>query len=207
CIVDIEILTNEDYDSFVKFVREIEGVKSIKSFKSIDPPNDRNCVVSIPKFTDSEKRVIIHLLENPRMQVTEISKVTGFSPKKTKRLLGDLTSDNRLWFSVRARITRKGYIAFVLKVEMDDHQTRIEVNNWIKENIPEYWHTFPAENALFLHFQVDDSIKTRQISEKVKSHPLVVSTQSFIRHPYKKRQRMGERMLRELIGGTTSHIG
>jgi len=202
--MDIEILKDEEYDSFEKFVYEIEGVKSIRSFNGVNPSDDRNYVTSIPEFTEAEKQVLIHLLENPRMQAGEIANATEFSTKKAKRLLDDLSGDNRLSFSLRARITRKGCISFVLKIKMDDHQKSLEVDNWIKENIPEYWYSFATKDAMFTYFIVDDSINTRQLSEKVKSHPIVVSTQSFIRVPYKKREKIGERMLRDLIGDTSS---
>ncbi|MHA1930798.1 MAG: winged helix-turn-helix transcriptional regulator [Candidatus Thorarchaeota archaeon] len=206
CILDIEILKDEEYDSFEKFVYEIESVKSIHSFKGINPPNDRNCVVSIPKFTDAEKQIIKHLMEDPRMQVGEMSNATGFSSKKVNRILGDLTRDHRLLFSARARVTRKGCISFFMKIKLSDHQRSIDVDNWIEENISEYWYSFTSQDALFPCFLVDDSVNTRQISEKIKNHPEVVSTRSFIRVPYKKRPKIGERMLRDLIEGTSSHI-
>ncbi|MHA1481724.1 MAG: Lrp/AsnC family transcriptional regulator [Candidatus Thorarchaeota archaeon] len=202
CIVDIEILTDEELVSFEKFVHGIEGVKSVQSFKGTIPPKDRNCVVNIPKFTDAEKQVIKHLLEDPRMQAGEISNATEFSIKKVKRLLGDLTSDHRLWFSARARITRKGSITFVLKIILNDPQRGIEMDNWIKENIPEYWFSFTAQDVLFSNFIVEDWINASLISEKVKNHPEVVLTQTFIRGPYKKREKIGERMLRDIIEGT-----
>ena len=206
CIADIEVLTREEYDSFEEHIHGIEGVKSIHAYKGVSPPSDRNCVASIPKFTESEKRVITHLMETPRMQIGAISNVTGFSVRKTKKLLGDLTSDNRLWFSLRARTARKGCISFVLKIEMNDQQRNLEVINWIEENIPGYWWSFTSRNAIFTYFIVEDTTNTRRISEKVKIHPTVVSTRSFIRLPYKKRPKIGERMLRKLLEADSSLI-
>ncbi|MHA1637353.1 MAG: Lrp/AsnC family transcriptional regulator [Candidatus Thorarchaeota archaeon] len=199
CFAYIETLTSEECNEFEENIQRIEGVKSVQTYKGLSPTSDRKTVVSIPEFTCSEKRVIAHLIENPRLQIGELSSVTDFSARKTKKILGVLTSDNRLWFSLRANTARKRCISFVLKIEIDDIEKSSEVHNWIEENIHDFWWSFTSGDAMFSHFTVEDSTKTSEISEKVKTHPAVVSAQSFIHIPCRKGPKIGEKMLKDLL--------
>ncbi|MFW9834929.1 MAG: Lrp/AsnC family transcriptional regulator [Candidatus Thorarchaeota archaeon] len=148
-------------------------------------------------------KVLKHLLEDARMQVSEISQKSGLTARRVSRAIQEMLDSNAFWFAVRWNLSLGRSTEFYLKVRYDEQKARMdEVDQWFRDRFPnEYWFSFYSamEPILFAKFVTDHFRDAEQISRISKTTPFTKSVDVLLSYPVKKFPRLGRIKIEEMI--------
>ena len=148
-------------------------------------------------------RVLKLLLEDARMQISEISERTGLTSRRVSRAIQEMQDSDDFWFANRWNLSLGRNTEFYLKIKYDEQiTTKDEVNEWLKGTFPdEYWFSFYSamEPTLFAKFVTEHFRDAEQISRAVKNGSLTKSVDVLLSYPVKKFPRLGRIRIEEMI--------
>ena len=148
-------------------------------------------------------KVLKYLLEDARMQVSEVSQKTGLSARRVSRAIQEMLDSNAFWFAVRWNLSLGRSTEFYLKVKYDEQEARMdEVDQWFRDRFPnEYWFSFYSamEPVFFAKFVTDHFRDAEQISRISKSASFIKSVDVLLSYPVKKFPRLGRIKIEDMI--------
>ncbi|MFW9795556.1 MAG: winged helix-turn-helix transcriptional regulator [Candidatus Thorarchaeota archaeon] len=148
-------------------------------------------------------RVLKYLLEDARMQVSEISERTGLTSRRVSRAIQEMQDSTAFWFAVRWNLSLGKNTEFYLKIKYDEQASRMdEIDGWLRDRFPNaYWFSFYSamEPVLFAKFVTDHFREAEQMSRIAKSAPFSKSVDVLLSYPVKKFPRLGRIKIEEMI--------
>ena len=187
-----------------------KGLQNLgKFFRTLKPVTDieiHTILVQRGERFDIKKlhlRVLKPLLEDARMQVSEISERTGLTSRRVRRAIQEMQDSDAFWFATRWNLSLGRNTEFYLKIKYDEQITKKdEVNEWLKGTFPdEYWFSFYSamEPTLFAKFVTDHFREAEEISRITTQAPFTKSVDVLLSYPVKKFPRLGKIKIEEMI--------
>ena len=192
-----EYMGTEGLKEIASFLRTLDGVTDIELHTTLTQSGEKFEVKNL------HLRVLKHLLEDARMQVSEISEKTGLTSRRVSRAIREMQDSNAFWFAVRWNLSLGQNTEFYLRVEYDEQAAQMEeIDEWFRERFPNaYWFSFYSamEPVLFAKFVTDHFRDAEEISRVTKNTPFTKKVDVLLSYPVKKFPRLGRIKIEEMI--------
>jgi len=179
------------------FLRTLENVTEIELHTTLI---QRGKTFEIKKM---HLRVLRCLLEDARMQVSDISERTGLAARRVSRAIQELIDSDAFWFATRWNLSLGGNAEFYLKIKHDGQVgVKDEIEDWLRNEFSlEYWYSYfsAIEPTFFAKFVTDHFLDSQRISRIVKNNPHIVSVDVLLSYPVTKFPRLGRTKLEKLL--------
>ncbi len=195
--VHCEYIGAEGLHNLGLFLRAIENVTDIELHTTLV---ERGKKFDIKKL---HLRVLRCLLEDARMQVSEISERTGLTARRVSRAIQELLDSDAFWFATRWNLSLGGNSEFYLKIKYSNQVGgREEIDDWLRNEFSlEYWYSYYSamEPVIFAKFVTDHFLDAERISKVVKNNPRSVAVDILLSYPVTKFPRLGRTKLEKLL--------
>jgi DNA-binding Lrp family transcriptional regulator len=187
-----------------------EGLQSLASFiRTLDSVTDTELYTTLvqrgEKFEIKKLhlRVLKYLLKDARMQVGQLSELTGLTARRVSRAIQEMLDSNAIWFAARWNLSLGNNTEFYLRIKYDEKISEMEeMDSWFRETFrDEYWFSFCSamEPILFAKFVTEHFRDAEQIARISKSAPFSKSVDVLLSYPVKKFPRLGRIKIEEMI--------
>jgi DNA-binding Lrp family transcriptional regulator len=197
-LVQCEYIGAESLQNLGSFLRTLEPVTDVEL---------HTILIQRGKTFEMKKlhlRILKYLLEDARMQVTEISERAGLTARRVSRAIQEMQESDALWFATRWNLSLGGNTEFYLKINYNEGSEREEIERWLRTSFPlEYWYSFFSvlQPVLFAKFVTAHFREAEEIARNVKLAPFTKSVDVWLSYPVIKFPRLGRRKLEEMISG------
>jgi DNA-binding Lrp family transcriptional regulator len=192
-----EYVGAEGLQNLGTFLRTLDSVSSIELHTTMTQRGEK---FDIKKM---HLQVLKHLLEDARMQVSEISERSGLTSRRVSRAIQEMHDSNAFWFAARWNLSLGKNTEFYLKIGYDEQASRMdEIDEWLRDRFPnEYWFSFYSamEPVLFAKFVTEHFRDAEQISRIAKNATFSKSVNVLLQYPVKKFPRLGRINIEEMI--------
>jgi DNA-binding Lrp family transcriptional regulator len=168
-----------DLSSYIRgfdFVQEV-NMDRILPITPTPLPDNQKWVYRGKKvsFTNLQKTVLKHLIEDARTPATEIAKKTNYSARRVQQIIKELQECGGLYFTVHPKFDALEQIPCIARITYDEKKiTPHKVVGWIQEKIPvEYWNSFQIvdQPKTFHVFTAENMQRIEQITTMLKDAP------------------------------------
>ncbi|MFW9933557.1 MAG: winged helix-turn-helix transcriptional regulator [Candidatus Thorarchaeota archaeon] len=195
--VHCEYTCTESLQNLGTFFRKLESVTNIELHTIITM---RGSKFDIKKM---HLRVLQCLLEDARMQISDISQRTGMTARRVSRAIQEMQESEAFWFATRWNLSLGNNTEFYLKVHYDEQiSRRDEIEEWFQKEYPlEYWYSFYSalEPTLFAKFVTGHFRESESISKATKKASFCCSVDVLLSYPVVKFPRIGHARIKEMI--------
>lgn len=192
-----EYIGAEGLQNVGSFLRTLESVTNIELHTILTKPGE------MFEIKNLHLRVLKYLLDDARMQVSEISEQSGLTSRRVSRAIQEMQSSNAFWFAVRWNLSLGQNTEFYLKIEYDEQVSRMDaIDEWLRERFPDdYWFSFYSamEPILFAKFVTNHFRDAEEISRSTKNTPFSKSVDVLLSYPVRKFTRLGKIKIEEMI--------
>ncbi len=154
-------------------------------------------------FSKSQLKVLRCLVQDPRMQIGEISQMAGMTPKTVRRSLKELMESGGVHFSASFDMAAGGFLDVFIRINWDDKMiSGDELAQWLWKEYPvEFWAPWSSssEAVMFADFLVKNHQEAEQISNQIREAPFVISTTILLSFSGAKFPYFTEIKLKELL--------
>jgi len=196
-MVHAEYIGSEGLSELGRFLRGLDGVKSVDLHTMVTDPGRKT------ELTKLHLRILRHLLDDPRMMISELAKRSGLTARRVRKLLAELIESRSFWFSVRWNLSAGESTEFYVRLEYDQSVTSPEeIDKWLgSEYEMEYWYSYVSamEPVLFAKFVTEHFRDAELITRNITSVDFAKSTRTLICYPVKKFSRLGQIKLQEML--------
>jgi DNA-binding Lrp family transcriptional regulator len=201
CIIFAQYDRSEASEVFKDLLNSIDGVSEIEIHRELTSEG------TIVEFTPLQVRVLRCLLEDARMPVTEIAERTGLTPRRVRRILGQLKEGGGLRFVARVNLNVDPGLTYYAQIIWDekkvDHDT---VMKWLDKEFPgKYYDSHVSGSApmMLSVFVIDHLRDAETLSRQICRNPAIESVQTLFPFPAKKKPRLQRTRLEQLL---SSHV-
>ncbi len=132
-------------------------------------------------------RVLEALLDDARMPLVEISRTTGLSARRVRKVLDQLAENDNVHFAVYWNVNLGEGNFFLSRIQFDVRETSsTEVETEFNDQYPlEYWYSYVSatEPVMFSVFVVPHIREAREIEEYLKKLSGVQSVKNMVLYP------------------------
>ncbi len=195
--IHCEYMGAEGLQNLGAFLRSLESVSEIELHTILTSRGEKFEIKNL------HLRVLKLLLEDARMQVSELSELTGLTARRVSRAIQEMLDSNAFWFAVRWNLSLGRSTEFYLKVRYDEQSIKMdEINEWFRNTFPDaYWFSFYSamEPILFAKFVTEHFRDAEKISRITKNATFSLSVDVLLSYPVKKFPRLGRIRIEEMI--------
>jgi len=196
-MVHAEYIGSEGLLELGGFLRGLDGVKSVDLHTTVTDPGRRT------ELTKLHLRILRHLLDDPRMMVSQLASRSGLTARRVRKLLTELIESRGFWFSVRWNLSAGASTEFYVRLEYDQGKvTPEDIDQWLRSKYEmEYWYSYVSamEPVLFAKFVTEHFRDAEMITRNIAAADFSKSTRTLICYPVKKFSRLGQIKLQELL--------
>lgn len=180
-----------------RFLRGLDGVNSVDMHTMVTDPGKKT------DLTKLHLRILRHLLDDPRMMISELANRSGLTARRVRRLLVELIEGRSFWFSVRWNLSAGESTEFYVRLEYDQGVSSPEkIDEWLRSEYEmEYWYSYVSamEPVLFAKFVTEHFRDAEPITRRMTSPEFIKSTRTLLCYPVKKFSRLGQLKLQEML--------
>lgn len=180
-----------------RFLRGLDGVNSVDMHTMVTDPGKKT------DLTKLHLRILRHLLDDPRMMISELANRSGLTARRVRRLLVELIEGRSFWFSVRWNLSAGESTEFYVRLEYDQGVSSPEkIDEWLRSEYEmEYWYSYVSatEPVLFAKFVTEHFRDAEPITRRMTSPDFIKSTRTLLCYPVKKFSRLGQLKLQEML--------
>jgi DNA-binding Lrp family transcriptional regulator len=155
------------------------------------------------EFSKSHLKILRCLIKNPRMPISEISQMSGLSPKTVRRLLKQLLDGGGVHFSASFDMAAGGFLDVFIRINWNEKMISAdELAQWLQKEYPvEFWAPWSStsEAVMFADFLVKNHQEAEQISNQIREAPFVTSTTMLLSFTGAKFPYFTELRLKEIL--------
>ena len=148
-------------------------------------------------------QVLKLLLENARMQVSQIASRLGITARRAGRAIQEMQDSGAFWFSIRWNLSLGNNTEFYLRIRYDEKtSTKESIDTWFRENYPnEYWFSFNSamEPIMFTKFVTEHFREAEDFVRVVKQEPFCCTVDVLLSYPVRKFPRLGLIKIQQMI--------
>ncbi len=160
------------------FIRQVSGIRKVKVHPTTASPGKKMELNSL------HLRVLSCLVKDPRMSVSDISRNSGLTARRVRRLVDELIDNDAFDFSFFWNPNAGDSMAFIAKIEYDSRVAKSDdIDRRIREEYSlEYFysHVSAIEPVMFSVFMVDHLFDIEKISRAIKKFPGVATVGTMI---------------------------
>jgi DNA-binding Lrp family transcriptional regulator len=195
--VHCEYVSSEDLKGLSTFFHQIDHISDVE-LHTIPTPRGNN--FNIKRL---HLQVLNVLLEDARMQISEIANRLGITSRRVGRAIKEMQDSGAFWFTIRWNLSLGNNTEFYLKITYDEKFSDNEtVDQWLRKTYPnEYWFSFYSvmEPVLFAKFVTDHFRDARNIVRAAAKESFSCSVDVLLSYPVKKFTRVGMLKIQQLI--------
>ncbi|MGY5853679.1 MAG: winged helix-turn-helix domain-containing protein, partial [Candidatus Thorarchaeota archaeon] len=153
CVLIVEYKGSTGLAEIGSFLRGIESVESVELHPIPTEQGDKIDLSTI------HLRVLRFLVEDPRMSIVELSKKSGLSTKRIRRVIQDMMDSDAIQFKIITNLNEGESTHFSIRSTWDERKINAEdIIEFLKERFPsELWrvYTSASEPVIFASFIVE----------------------------------------------------
>lgn len=182
------------------FLRNLDQVHSVELHTMLHTDLERGRKTD---FSKSQLKVLKCLVQDPRMQISEISQIAGLAPRTVRRSLRELVENGGVHFSASFDMAAGGFLDVFVRINWNDKMISLdELAQWLWKEYPvEFWAPWSSasEAIMFADFLVKNHQEAEQISNRIREAPFVISTTILFSFSAAKFPYFTELKLKELL--------
>ncbi|MFX1603773.1 MAG: Lrp/AsnC family transcriptional regulator [Promethearchaeota archaeon] len=179
------------------FLRSLGGVKTVDLHTMVTDPGRKT------ELTKLHLRLLRHLLDDPRMMISELASRSGLTARRVRKLLTELIESRSFWFSVRWNLSAGESTEFYVRLVYDQRVGNPEeIDKWLRSEYEmEYWYSYVSaiEPVLFVKFVTDHFRDAELITRKIMASRFARSTRTLVCYPVRKFRRLGQIKLQDML--------
>ncbi len=160
------------------FIRKVSGVRDVKVHPTTASLGKKM------ELSALHLRVLSWLVKDPRMSISDISRNSGLTARRVRRIVDELVESDAFDFSFFWNPNAGDSMAFIARIEYDSRETRSDdMDLQIRQEYSlEYFysHVSAIEPVMFSVFMVDHLFDIEKISRAIKALPGVVRASTMI---------------------------
>ncbi|MHA1959481.1 MAG: Lrp/AsnC family transcriptional regulator [Candidatus Thorarchaeota archaeon] len=197
CIVKGEYSGTKQLADMGGFLR---GVVSVNRVEIHTVPIARGRKVEL---TNLQMRVLVPLLDDPRMSITNIAKQTKLTARRVRRTILELYEGGGINFTASLVLSAAESTSLAFRIRWDSKEIEPErIDSIIKKEFPNQYYRskFSAmEPLMWIDFMVEHPREAEIIAGTLRGIPSVVIENTIITFPPKKSRHLREQKLRKLL--------
>ncbi|MHA2312525.1 MAG: winged helix-turn-helix transcriptional regulator [Candidatus Thorarchaeota archaeon] len=159
-------------------IRRIDSVKDLDIHVTLSQKGKK---VNLSK---TQKKVLRHLVEDPRASITDVAKATGMTARRARRAIDDIRNGGGVAFAVFWNLGKGGLTEVLMHISYDEKSMKSEqMVKWLEQQFPnEYWSSFISAVApvVFARFVVSEIETAERISKAIRKAPFVESVTTLV---------------------------
>ena len=187
----------EDLTELRTYLKQLKGVKSVEMHTLLFPKGKKMDLKHL------HLRVLRCLLEDPRMNVTDIAARTGLAARTVTRAINEILDGEGVRLSLRWNLNAGDHIAFLAKIEWDETSASfMEIIEYFRRSYKEaFWEPLvsASENIMFPAFVVESLKDVEQITHEIGELPYIKSVVTFLGKPSKSFSDLRRYRLEEML--------
>ncbi len=196
-MVHAEYIGSEGLLELSSFLRNLDSVTNVEVHTIA---TDSGTKVDL---TNMHLRILRHLIEDPRMIISELARRSGLTARRVRKLLAELIEGRGFWFSTRWNLSAGDSTEFYVRIEYDERKgTTDDIEEWLREEYPlVYWYSYTSalEPVIFTKFVTEHFREAEPITRRVTAADFAKATRTMICYPVKKFPRLGHIKLQEML--------
>ncbi len=197
CIIFAQYDRSMGPGAFEDFLSSVDGVHEVEIHRELTSEGQ------IVEFSPLQVRVLRCLLEDARMPATEIAGMTGLTPRRVRRILGQLQQGGGLRFVARVNLNVDPGVTYYAQIHWDSEKAdHVSIIRWLdKEFSGIYYDSHVSASApmMLSVFVIDHLREAENLSRQIYQNPAVESVQTLFPFPAKKKPRLQRRRLEQLL--------
>lgn len=173
-----EYTTNEELLDLTSFFRKIESIEKTEVHQTIGSIGTRM------ELSRMHLRVLKPLLHEPRLSVVEVSKKSGLTARRVRRLLNQLEESGAVRFQALFELGAANSIPFLARVTWDERIANYqEIWDWIAKTYPlSHWQTFVSatEPVLYSLIATESLVEVNDITRALRKYEKIHSVKALI---------------------------
>lgn len=194
-----EYTNNTELMELGAFLRRLGGVQAVELHTLATNKGGKI------EFTDDMRKILKHLIDDPRMTIADLARNTGYSARRVRRLLNEMIESKVLFFSVGYELAEEGNLPFLARVFWDERiVTHEAVVAWLTTQYPRAlweWYVSVSEPAIFCLFSDRDPRAMTKIIREIRAKEFVERVKVTIPKHHKSFHGPRYRFLHELVKG------
>ena len=173
-----EYTTPEELLDLTSFFRKIESIEKTEVHQTIVPLGTHM------ELSRMHLRVLKPLLHEPRLSVVEVSKKSGLTARRVRRLLNQLEESGAIRFQALLELGAASSIPFLARVTWDEKIANYqEIWDWIAKTYPiSHWETFVSatEPVLYSLIAVESLVEVNDVTRALRKYEKIQSVKTLI---------------------------
>ena len=173
-----EYTTPEELLDLTSFFRKIESIEKTEVHQTIVPLGTHM------ELSRMHLRVLKPLLHEPRLSVVEVSKKSGLTARRVRRLLNQLEESGAIRFQALLELGAASSIPFLARVTWDEKIANYqEIWDWIAKTYPiSHWETFVSatEPVLYSLIAVEGLVEVNDVTRALRKYEKIQSVKTLI---------------------------
>ncbi|MFW9799842.1 MAG: winged helix-turn-helix transcriptional regulator [Candidatus Thorarchaeota archaeon] len=199
-MVHAEYIGSEGLLELSSFLRNLDSVTKVE-VHTIATDSGRKV-----DLTNTHLRILRHLIDDPRMTISELARQSGLTARRVRRLLSELIEGRGFWFSARWNLSAGESTEFYVRIEYDEREgTTDEIEQWLRNEYPlEYWYSYASalEPVIFAKFVTEHFREAETITKRITATRFTRATRTMICYPVRKFPRLGQVKLQEMLAAS-----
>jgi len=192
-----EYTSPEELLDLSSYFRKIESIEKTEVHQTIVPLGTQM------ELTRMHLRVLKPLLLGPRLSVVEVSKKSGLTARRVRRLLNQLEESGAVRFQALLKLGAANSIPFLARVTWDERTANYqEILDWIAKTFPlSHWETFVSatEPVLYSLIAVESLVEVNDVTRALRKYEKIQSVKALISKYHKFYPSITRQKLVEMI--------
>ena len=173
-----EYTTPEELLDLASYFRKIESIEKTEVHQTIVPLGTHM------ELSRMHLRVLKPLLHGPRLSVVEVSRKSGLTARRVRRLLNQLEESGAIRFQALLELGAASSIPFLARVTWDEKIANYqEIWDWIAKTYPiSHWETFVSatEPVLYSLIAVESLVEVNDVTRALRKYEKIQSVKTLI---------------------------
>ena len=173
-----EYTTPEELLDLASYFRKIESIEKTEVHQTIVPLGTHM------ELSRMHLRVLKPLLHGPRLSVVEVSRKSGLTARRVRRLLNQLEESGAIRFQALLELGAASSIPFLARVTWDEKIANYqEIWDWIAKTYPiSHWETFVSatEPVLYSLIAVEGLVEVNDVTRALRKYEKIQSVKTLI---------------------------
>jgi len=173
-----EYTTPEELLDLTSYFRKIESIEKTEVHQTIVPLGTHM------DLSRMHLRVLKPLLHEPRLSVVEVSRKSGLTARRVRRLLNQLEESGAIRFQALLELGAANSIPFLARITWDERIANYqEIWDWIAKTYPiSHWETYVSatEPVLYSLIAVEGLVEVNDVTRALRKYEKIQSVKTLI---------------------------
>jgi len=165
----------------------LEVTSHLRRIDSIESTEIHQIIQGLGQSFDLSRmhlRILKHLIDDPKLSVVEVSKKSGLTARRVRRLLSQLEESGVVKFQALLELGAATSIPFLARVTWDEREASYQdVRDLISKNYPlSHWETYvsASEPVLYSLIAVEGLVEVNEVTSALRKHDMIESVKALV---------------------------